>query len=171
MTQPIQQRPLPDAAAIWKWLADVKDPEVPVLSILDLGIVRDVAVTDAGEAVVTITPTYSGCPAMDVIGMNIRLALAGRAFTGVRIEMQLQPAWTTDWMSESGKQKLREYGIAPPTRMSGDPLALFEDESGILCPRCESADVRLVSNYGATSCKSMYQCNSCHEPFEHFKCH
>jgi ring-1,2-phenylacetyl-CoA epoxidase subunit PaaD len=171
MTQPIQQKSLPDAAAVWRWLADVKDPEVPVLSILDLGIVRDVRVTEEGEAIVMITPTYSGCPAMDVIGMNIRLALAGRGFSSVRIEMQLQPAWTTDWMSEDGKQKLKAYGIAPPTRMSGQELALFEDESGMSCPRCDSTDVRLVSNYGATSCKSMYQCNSCHEPFEHFKCH
>lgn len=172
MTKPVQQSPRwPDAASVWNWLADVKDPEVPVLSILDLGIVRDVIVSGSGEAVIVITPTYSGCPAMDVIGMNIRMALAGRGFTEVRIEMQLQPAWTTDWMSEDGKRKLKEYGIAPPTRMSGDPLALFEEESGISCPRCDSADVRLVSNYGATSCKSMYQCSSCHEPFEHFKCH
>jgi ring-1,2-phenylacetyl-CoA epoxidase subunit PaaD len=157
---------------VWKWLEEVKDPEVPVLSILDLGIVRDVQVSEQGEAVVTITPTYSGCPAMDVIGMNIRMALAGRGFSGVHIDMQLSPAWTTDWMSENGKQKLKEYGIAPPARMaSAGGLGLFEEDDAIACPRCDSADTRLVSNYGATACKSMYQCNSCHEPFEHFKCH
>ncbi len=163
---------LPDAARIYDWLREVKDPEVPVLSILDLGIVRDVRVSPQGEAIVTITPTYSGCPAMDVIGMNIRMALAGRGFAGVHIEMQLSPAWTTDWMSEGGKQKLKEYGIAPPSRMAsaGSP-GLFEDDGAMPCPRCDSTDTRLVSNYGATSCKAMYQCNACHEPFEHFKCH
>lgn len=156
---------------IWKWLEEVKDPEVPVLSILDLGIVRDVQVNEQGEAVITITPTYSGCPAMDVIGMNIRMALAGRGLSGVHIEMQLSPAWTTDWMSDIGKQKLKEYGIAPPVRIaSAGGLGLFEDDT-IACPRCESVDTKLVSNYGATACKAMYQCNNCHEPFEHFKCH
>jgi ring-1,2-phenylacetyl-CoA epoxidase subunit PaaD len=162
---------LPDQQAVWNWLRDVRDPEVPVLSILDLGIVRNVEVTPSGEAVIHITPTYSGCPAMDVIGMNIRMALAGRGFSKVLIELQLSPAWTTDWMSAEGRQKLKEYGIAPPGRLAaaGEP-GLFEEDS-ISCPRCDSADTKLVSNYGATACKSMYQCNSCHEPFEHFKCH
>ena len=160
-----------DTTQIYQWLENVKDPEVPALSILDLGIVRHVVITPEGEAVVTITPTYSGCPAMDVIGINIRMALAGRGFSGIRVELQLSPAWTTDWMSESGKQKLKTYGIAPPVRMSGSNLGLFEEDSAIICPRCESSDTKLVSNYGATSCKSMYQCNACHEPFEHFKCH
>lgn len=162
---------LPHKESVWNWLRDVKDPEVPVLSILDLGIVRDVRVSPAGEATVVITPTYSGCPAMDVIGMNIRMALAGRGFSKVAIEMQLSPAWTTDWMSAEGKLKLKEYGIAPPARMSSAGLGLFEEDDAIACPRCDSPDTRLVSNYGATSCKAMYQCNSCHEPFEHFKCH
>ena len=163
---------IPQKEKIWKWLEEVKDPEVPVLSILDLGIVRDVQVNEQGEAIITITPTYSGCPAMDVIGMNIRMALAGRGLSGVHIEMQLSPAWTTDWMSESGKQKLKEYGIAPPVRLaSAGELGLFEEDDSIACPRCESVDTKLVSNYGATACKAMYQCNSCHEPFEHFKCH
>lgn len=161
----------PPVTQIWEWLRSVSDPEVPVLSILDLGIVRNVSVNDSGAAIITITPTYSGCPAMDVIGMNIRMALAGRGFSGVHIEMQLSPAWTTDWMSEEGKRKLKEYGIAPPARMaSGAGLALFDDDA-IPCPRCDSGDTKLVSNYGATACKAMYQCNSCHEPFEHFKCH
>ncbi len=161
---------LPTIEAVWQWLRDVKDPEVPVLSVLDLGIVRDVRISPEGEAIVVITPTYSGCPAMDAIGMNIRMALAGRGFTKISIEMQLSPAWTTDWMSEEGKKKLKAYGIAPPVRMSDKKQGLFEEDI-ISCPRCDSGDTRLVSNYGATSCKSMYQCNSCHEPFEHFKCH
>ena len=141
-----------------------------MLSVLDLGIVRDVRISEDGEATVVITPTYSGCPAMDVIGMNIRMALAGRGFRRVDIEMQLSPPWTTDWMSEEGKRKLKEYGIAPPVRLSDSGQGLFEEDQ-VVCPRCDSADTKLVSNYGATSCKSMYQCNSCHEPFEHFKCH
>ena len=160
----------PGAEQVWKWLEDVKDPEVPVLSILDLGIVRAVKVTEEGEAIITITPTYSGCPAMDVIGMNIRLALAGRGFKSVSIEMQLSPAWTTDWMNEEAKRKLKEYGIAAPVRMSG-ALDLFEEEPAIPCPRCESTDTRLISTHGATACKAMCQCNSCQEPFEYFKCH
>ena len=162
----------PTAAQVYGWLEAVRDPEVPVLSIQDLGILRNVSISDQNEVRVTITPTYSGCPAMDVIGMNIRMALAGRGFAKVDVDMQLSPAWTTDWMSEDGKRKLREYGIAPPARMaaSGEP-GLFEEDEAIACPHCGSADTKLVSNYGATACKAMYQCNSCHEPFEHFKCH
>lgn len=160
---------------VYEWLADVTDPEVPVLTILDLGIVRNVQLlqTDNNEtiATITITPTYSGCPAMDVIGMNIRMALLSRGIKKVNIEMQLSPAWTTDWMSESGKAKLKEYGIAPPVRKaSGTGLGLFEDDN-IACPRCGSEDTQLVSQFGPTSCKALYKCNNCHEPFEHFKCH
>lgn len=155
---------------VWAWLDNVKDPEVPVLSVRDLGIIRAVNISGDGVATVTITPTYSGCPAMDVIGMNIRMALAGRGFKEVRIEMQLSPAWTTDWMSEDGKRKLKEYGIAPPARVAGI-LALFEEEKSVTCPRCDATDTRLVSNHGSTACKALYQCNSCQEPFEHFKCH
>lgn len=155
---------------IYGYLEQVKDPEVPVLSILDLGIVRNVAVNDKNEATVTITPTYSGCPAMDVIGINIRLALSGRGFSKVNVDMQLSPAWTTDWMTETGKKRLKEYGVAPPQRMAANGLNLF-DEDVIPCPRCDSQDTVLVSNFAATSCKSLYKCNTCHEPFEHFKCH
>jgi ring-1,2-phenylacetyl-CoA epoxidase subunit PaaD len=171
----LQQPPdttYPNEEQVWEWLRTVSDPEVPVLSVLDLGIVKGIHVNTAGECTVTITPTYSGCPAMDVIGMNIRLALAGRGFSRVDIRLQLSPAWTTDWMSEEGKQKLKEYGIAPPTRLAlAGGLNLFEEDDAVQCPRCDSTDTKLVSSYGATSCKAMYQCNSCHEPFEHFKCH
>ena len=160
----------PSESHIWTWLEDVKDPEVPVLSVLDLGIIRAVSVSAGGAAKIDITPTYSGCPAMDAIGMNIRMALAGRGFSAIEIGLRLSPAWTTDWMSEAGKRKLKEYGIAPPGRLAKKARELFEEET-VACPRCNATDTRLVSNSGATSCKAMYQCNSCHEPFEHFKCH
>lgn len=170
MTNTGPHQPLPEEKEVWKWLEEVKDPEVPVLSILDLGIVRQVEIK-GNELRISITPTYSGCPAMDVIGMDIRLAMAGRGFEKVEIRMQLSPAWTTDWMSEDGKRKLKEYGIAPPKRKSSvGTMDLFEEDV-IACPRCDSEDTRLVSDFGSTSCKSMYQCNSCMEPFEHFKCH
>jgi ring-1,2-phenylacetyl-CoA epoxidase subunit PaaD len=157
-------------ALLYKYLEQVKDPEVPVLSILDLGIVRNVTINEHNEVTVTITPTYSGCPAMDVIGINIRLALSGRGFSKIKVEMQLSPAWTTDWMTATGKQRLKEYGIAPPQRMAKTGLNLF-DEDVVPCPRCDSQDTVLVSNFAATACKSLYKCNACHEPFEHFKCH
>ncbi|RYE26090.1 MAG: phenylacetate-CoA oxygenase subunit PaaJ [Sphingobacteriales bacterium] len=158
---------------VFDWLASVTDPEVPVLTILDLGIVRDVQVsTIDGEPAVTlyITPTYSGCPAMDVIGMNIRMALISRGIRHINIEQQLSPAWTTDWITESGKQKLETYGIAPPKRKAANPLGLFEEDD-VACPRCQSHDTELVSQFGPTSCKSLYKCLDCKEPFEHFKCH
>ena len=163
---------MPTREQIFEWLGEVTDPEVPVLTILDLGIVRDVQLSPGGgEVKVSITPTYSGCPAMDAIGMNIRLALSGHGIKKVNVDLQLQPAWTTDWMTEEGKTKLKEYGIAPPGRLTKNrPLALFEEEE-VPCPRCDSINTKLVSNFGATSCKAAYVCNSCHEPFEHFKCH
>jgi ring-1,2-phenylacetyl-CoA epoxidase subunit PaaD len=155
------------------WLADVSDPEVPVLSILDLGIVRKVEVDDQAQSSsvkVTITPTYSGCPAMDVISVGIRMALASHGVKNITIELQLKPAWTTDWMSEEGKVKLKEYGIAPPYRKAFQPLGLFEEDK-VSCPRCGSDQTELVSQFGPTACKALYKCNTCKEPFEHFKCH
>jgi ring-1,2-phenylacetyl-CoA epoxidase subunit PaaD len=155
---------------IYEWLTAVTDPEVPVLTILDLGIVRDVKIVNEDSVTITITPTYSGCPAMDVIAMQIRMVLLSKGIKNIRIENQLSPAWTTDWMSEDGKRKLKEYGIAPPYRKAADALGLFEDDN-IPCPRCGSVDTMLTSQFAATSCKSLYKCNTCHEPFEHFKCH
>lgn len=152
------------------WLQSVADPEIPVLTIEDLGILRDVRVENEDEVTVTITPTYTGCPAMDVIGMNIRMVLLGRGFKKVNIEQQLSPAWTTDWITEAGKKKMLESGIAPPKRRSSDALGLFEDDE-IPCPKCQSAHTELISKFGATSCKAMYRCLHCKEPFEHFKCH
>ena len=158
---------------VYEWLAQVTDPEVPVLTILDLGIVRDVVLGGQPQAptvTVMITPTYSGCPAMDVISIGIRMALAGHGISKVDVEAQLSPAWTTDWMTEDGKRKLKEYGIAPPNRKAFQPLALFE-EVETTCPRCGSADTSMVSQFGPTSCKALYKCHTCKEPFEHFKCH
>ena len=158
---------------IMLWLADVADPEVPALNILDLGIVRKVEVKQQGsrtEVTIGITPTYSGCPAMDVIAMGIRMTLASRGINNIKIEQQLSPAWTTDWMTEEGKRKLKEYGIAPPNRKVYQALGLFEQEE-ISCPRCGSSDTELVSQFGPTSCKALYKCLSCREPFEYFKCH
>ena len=156
---------------IYKWLAEISDPEIPALSILDLGIVRDVVFIDDGkEITVTITPTYSGCPAMDLISMQIRMGLMSRGYKKVNIEMQLAPAWTTDWITEEGKIKMKTYGIAPPVRKSKEALGLFEEDE-IACPRCNSNHTEMVSQFGATSCKSMYRCMDCKEPFEHFKCH
>lgn len=147
-------------------VAQVLDPEVPVLTIEDLGILRDVAVDDRGRVAVTITPTYSGCPAMEAITADVTTALAASGFDDVRVRMVLSPAWTTDWMSESGKRKLLDYGIAPPQpRVDGPvPLAL-----SVRCPQCGSPDTRELSRFGSTACKSLWACNSCREPFDHFK--
>jgi ring-1,2-phenylacetyl-CoA epoxidase subunit PaaD len=152
------------ANKIWLLLEEVCDPEVPVLSILDLGIVRDVKITD-DEIEVIITPTYSGCPAMDAISMDIRFKLIEHGYTKIKITSVLTPVWTTDWMTEAGKQKLKAYGIAPP-KFSKD---LSDDLPE--CPQCKSADTKLLSQFGSTACKALYQCNDCKEPFDYFKCH
>ena len=162
----------PTEAAIWQLLEDVSDPEVPVLSIVDLGIVRAVQV--AGERVaVTITPTYSGCPAMNVIATEIRLRLLAEGITQLTIHNQLSPAWTTDWMSQAGRDKLTAYGIAPPVdgTATGHVLNLFGQDTAVSCPLCKSSNTHLVSQFGSTACKALYQCDDCREPFDYFKCH
>ncbi len=162
-----------DKEQVYEWLSSVTDPEVPALTILDLGIVRNVTIKGTGneaEVTVSITPTYSGCPAMDVISIGVRMALMSRSIRKVNIELQLSPAWTTDWMTDEGKQKLKAYGIAPPHRKAFQPLGLFEEDN-VTCPRCGSEETELVSQFGPTSCKALYKCLSCKEPFEHFKCH
>lgn len=155
---------------IWSLLEEVKDPEVPVLSILDLGIVRDVS-SDVDGVKIIITPTYSGCPAMDVISMDIRLKLIEKGIRDVAILQQLSPAWTTDWMTQSGKDKLRAFGIAPPhpkPQFCSDELFLSE---AIQCPRCSSMHTELISQFASTACKAMYRCIDCKEAFDYFKCH
>jgi len=155
---------------IWQLLQEVKDPEVPVLSVVDLGIIRSVKEIDDQVAIV-ITPTYSGCPAMDVISMDIRLKLIEKGYRKVSIQQQLSPAWTTDWMSEKGKDKLKAYGIAPPNaRQQFCKEEMFLEEV-VQCPRCHSHHTQLISQFASTACKSMYRCLECHEAFDYFKCH
>jgi ring-1,2-phenylacetyl-CoA epoxidase subunit PaaD len=156
-------------ATIWQLLETVCDPEVPVLSILDLGIVRDVTEIK-GQIVITITPTYSGCPAMNVIEMEIRATLFEAHFKNVLIKSVLKPAWTTDWLSENGKRKLEKYGIAPPVEASGHVGVLFGRLPAVKCPQCGSKKTEMVSLFGSTACKALYKCLDCLEPFDYFKC-
>ncbi len=155
---------------VWMHLEEVCDPEIPVLSVVDLGIVRDVKYTD-GQLEVVITPTYSGCPAMNAIEINIRAVLQERGYDPLTVTTVLSPAWTTDWMTESGKQKLKAYGIAPPEPGNVDKNALFQDEKQVTCPRCDSRNTQMVAQFGSTACKSLYRCLDCLEPFDYFKCH
>jgi len=155
---------------IWQLLEEVKDPEVPVLSVLDLGIVRNVK-TEDDKIEITITPTYSGCPAMDVISMDIRLKLIEKGHRNVVIHQSLSPAWTTDWMSEEGKQKLKAYGIAPPNPKQQFCSDDMFSEEAVACPRCNSHHTELISQFASTACKSMYRCLDCKEAFDYFKCH
>jgi ring-1,2-phenylacetyl-CoA epoxidase subunit PaaD len=155
---------------IWTILEEVTDPEVPVLSVIDLGIIRSVK-TSGDKISITITPTYSGCPAMDIISMDIRLKLIEKGYRNISIQQQLSPAWTTDWMSEEGKQKLKNFGIAPPNpRQQFCTSEMFQQEA-VQCPRCNSYHTELISQFGSTACKSMYRCLDCKEAFDHFKCH
>jgi ring-1,2-phenylacetyl-CoA epoxidase subunit PaaD len=150
--------------AVFDLLEEVCDPEIPVLSILDLGIVRDVKMND-DEIEIIITPTYSGCPAMDAISMDIRFKLIELGYTKIKITSVLTPVWTTDWMTEAGKEKLKAYGIAPP-KFSKDLSTNLPE-----CPQCKSTNTKLLSQFGSTACKALYQCNDCKEPFDYFKCH
>ncbi len=155
---------------IWNILEEVKDPEVPVLSVVDLGIVRSVKTWDDRIDIV-ITPTYSGCPAMDVINTDIRLKLIEKGFRNITIQQQLSPAWTTDWMSEEGKKKLKAFGIAPPNPKQQFCTSEMFQQEAVQCPRCNSWHTELISQFASTACKSMYRCLNCKEAFDHFKCH
>jgi ring-1,2-phenylacetyl-CoA epoxidase subunit PaaD len=152
-----------EAARAWSAAAAVVDPEVPVLSIDDLGVLREVTVTDDGVEVV-ITPTYSGCPAMDAIREDVVRALTAAGFDEVRVRLVLSPAWTTDWISAKGRAALKEYGIAPPS--AAGPVSL---RLSVKCPHCGSLDTREVAHFGSTSCKALFVCRGCGEPFDHFK--
>jgi ring-1,2-phenylacetyl-CoA epoxidase subunit PaaD len=160
-----------NTAQIWLLLEQVNDPEVPVLSVVDLGIIRDVREEGSGLEVV-LTPTYSGCPAMDAIRMNIRMVLLQNGYRDVKLTTVLSPAWTTDWMSDRGKEKLKGYGIAPPlpSQQVCHP-ALFHREEAVACPHCNSYHTTLISEFGSTACKALYRCEDCREPFDYFKCH
>jgi len=149
----------PGVEAIWEWLDAVPDPEIPVISVVDLAIVR--GVVWHGETLeVAVTPTYSGCPATGIISMDIETALRDRGITDLRITTQISPPWTTDWLSEKGRAKLMDYGIAPP-RAAGGPEC---------CPRCKSTNVAQISRFGSTPCKAQWRCTDCLEPFDYFKC-
>jgi ring-1,2-phenylacetyl-CoA epoxidase subunit PaaD len=155
---------------IWTILETICDPEIPVLTIIDLGIVRGIeCLKDSTALEITITPTYTGCPAMDMISTQIRMTLAEAGFQKVTIKQILSPAWTTDWMSESGKQKLKAYGIAAPIVREFNKVYL--EELQIACPICTSTNTKLVSEFGSTACKALFQCKDCLEPFDYFKCH
>ena len=144
---------------IWQWLAAVPDPEIPVISLVDLGVIRDVA-WDGDTLVVTVTPTYSGCPATRVINLDIEQALRARGVGKVKLERRLAPPWTTDWLSAAGREKLSAYGIAPPV----------ERGRNVACPRCGSNQTEKISQFGSTPCKAHFRCRECLEPFDHFKC-
>ena len=157
----------------WAVLGDVLDPEVPVVSVRDLGIVRDV-VEEGGAITVVVTPTYSGCPATEVISQSIVDALDVAGLGPARVRMQRAPAWTTDWISAEGKLKLRNYGIAPPgpaDLSNGAPLRFMRGAAAapLACPRCDSMNTERLAAFGATACKALWRCKSCGEPFEHFK--
>jgi ring-1,2-phenylacetyl-CoA epoxidase subunit PaaD len=161
--------------AVWRLLETIPDPEIPVISICDLGIVREVrAGADGAPSEVVITPTYSGCPAMQAIEDDIRGKLAAQGISGVRITTTLTPAWTSDWMSAAGRARLTEYGIAPPAHGAAKPNVavirfVTHRHAGPTCPRCGSADTERLSEFGSTACKALYRCLECREPFDYFK--
>ena len=149
----------PSVAQIWDWLDQVPDPEIPVISLVDLGIIRDVA-WEGDSLTVTVTPTYSGCPATSIINFDIETALRSHGVDRIELRRQLSPAWTTDWLSDKGRAKLEDYGIAPPQPAGGPDR----------CPRCGSAKVEKLSQFGSTPCKAQWRCTDCLEPFDYFKC-
>jgi len=156
-------------ATVWRWLDEVKDPEVPVISVVELGVVRGVKVSDAGVVTVDVTPTYSGCPATVIIEELIAAAIDSRGHT-VDINRVIAPAWTTDWISDSGREKLTDYGIAPPAKNAEGKASLLGIDPKLECPRCKSTKTERISEFGSTACKALYRCTDCLEPFEYFKC-
>ncbi len=154
---------------IWGFLEEVSDPEVPVLSVVDLGVVRTVELKNEKTCKITITPTYTGCPAMKTMEEDIISKLNEKGISDVSVELTLHPSWTTDWLSENGKRKLKEYGIAPPEH-EVDKSVLFAEPTVVPCPLCNSTNTKMVSQFGSTACKAHYQCNECLEPFDYFKC-
>lgn len=155
---------------IWNILGNINDPEVPVLSVVDLGIIRDIKIKKENIEII-ITPTYTGCPAMDVISANIKMELLANGFKNITITSVLSPAWTTDWMTEEGKRKLKEYGIAPPNAKQQVCREDLFAEEAVQCPHCNSYHTHRISEFGSTACKALYQCDDCKEPFDYFKCH
>lgn len=153
---------------IQAWLTEVCDPEIPVLSLYDLGVLRDIECI-GDEWIITITPTYSGCPAMKTMEDDILQKLREKGLENVRVQLVLSPAWTTDWLTENGRKKLLEFGIAPPED-EVDKSVLFSSPTVVPCPKCGSKETKMVSQFGSTACKAHYQCLSCLEPYDYFKC-
>lgn len=157
-------------AQIWAILQTVADPEIPVLSVVDMGIIQSVEISGGGEVRVAMTPTFAGCPALEMMQSDIRAALNGAGYTTIQIDVVLDPPWTSERMSEDGRRKLKEFGLAPPPRMQGGTdgaMLLFME--AITCPFCDSTNTRLESPFGPTLCRAIYYCNGCHQPFELFK--
>lgn len=153
---------------IWTFLTEVSDPEIPVLTVVDLGVIRTVSYKN-DLCTIVITPTYSGCPAMKVIEEDIIEKLNEKGIKNVKVELTLSPAWSTDWITENGRNKLLEYGIAPPEN-EVDKSVLFAEPTVVPCPKCRSKNTRMISLFGSTACKAHYQCNDCYEPYDYFKC-
>jgi len=160
----------PGVEQVRAWLDEVPDPEIPAISLVDLGIIRDLA-WEGDTLVVTVTPTYSGCPATAVINFEIEAALRSHGIERVALRRRLSPAWTTDWISDKGREKLHGYGIAPPVAGSAGCNLSGDAAPTVACPRCGSTATRLVSQFGSTPCKAAYRCGDCLEPFDYFKCH
>ena len=158
-----------DLNKIYAILESVKDPEIPVVSIADLGILRNVEISDQGKLIVTITPTYSGCPAMDTIADDILKILKSEGYDP-EIKTSISPAWTTDWLTEKGRRNLEDYGIAPPAERTTDKSFLTGSHKEIRCPQCKSSNTEMISHFGSTACKSLYKCKDCLETFDYFKC-
>lgn len=159
-----------DKQEIYRILSEVPDPEIPVLSIIELGMIRDVRI-QAEQIIIDLTPTYTGCPATDMIKSDIATAMLNNGYTNCHINVVIDPPWNTDWIGEEAKEKLRKYGIAPPEKSSYDKYNLMLEPDQIHCPRCNSIDTTMISQFGSTACKAMCKCNSCLEPFDYFKCH
>lgn len=167
----LHQQPIhhPGTEELWTIAAKVVDPEVPVLTVTDLGVVRNIIRN--GDAIeISITPTYSGCPAMDMISDELKRAFRENGFENISVKTVLSPPWTTDWISDEAKEKLRRYGIAPPEHSTADKSALLGQPKTVKCPRCGSTHTEMVSHFGSTACKALWKCNDCKEPFDYFKC-
>jgi len=156
---------------IHQLLSTIPDPEIPVISIVELGIVRDVQLSDDGAVTVLITPTYSGCPAMMAIEQEIKSTLHEHGFENTTVKLVYSPVWTTDWIPDEAKEKLRKYGIAPPAHSTSDKSVLSLHPRSVACPRCGSLKTTMISPFGSTACKYLYKCDTCLEPFDYFKCH
>lgn len=151
-------------------LSEIPDPEIPVITIVELGVIREIALINDTSIELNITPTYSGCPAMKQIEDDVRKKLTEDGFTSIKITMVFSPAWTTDWLTREAKDKLQKYGIAPPEHTTEDKSWLTGKPKSVTCPRCKSKNTKLISQFGSTACKALYQCQDCLEPFDYFKC-